>query len=163
VLDDGNGTAVGYCIGCPDVPSFVERYDSYITNVLDPSPVIQRPSNLTTRVPWLDPSTNLVSETALSQLAYNPQFLVIDGNEDVLAEHKGTMHIDLLPEWQGKGWGRQLIEKFFASAKAEGCEGVWIGVAGDNSKVVAFYEKMGYRLWEREGKKAGSITMVKRL
>jgi len=73
------------------------------------------------------------------------------------------MHIDLLPEWQRGGWGRRLIEKFVASVQASGQdygEGEHIGVAGENSKVVPFYEKVGFRVVEG-GENEGNIWMVR--
>ena len=168
VLDDGTGTAVGYCIGCPDLDDFCDRYDEYVTSVLDPASDITRPDDLTNRAPWIDPATGQVSETALSQQAYNPQWLVLDGTEDLRAAgYKATMHIDILPEWQGKGWGRKLIDNLFESVQkkpVEGRKGLWLGIAGDNAKVVHFYEKMGLRVWPKEGWKEGDgIRMVKDL
>lgn len=168
VLDDSTGRAVGYCIGCPDIEDFVARYDDYVTSILDPATDIQRPADLQNRVPWIDPATGEVSETALAQTAYNPHWLLIDGREESLkAGYKATMHIDILPEWQGKGWGRVLIEKLFESVaahKVEGRRGIILGIAGDNAKVVKFYEKMGLRVLEKEGWKEGDgIRMVKDL
>lgn len=168
VLDDGQGTAVGYCIGCPDIDDFCARYDTYVTEILDPSPDITRPDDLTNRAPWIDPATGQVNETALAQQAYNPRWLNVEGNEDVInAGYRATMHIDILPEWQGKGWGRKLIDALFDSVRAhpvEGRKGLWLGIAGDNAKVVEFYERMGLRVWPQDGWKPGDgIKMVKDL
>jgi ribosomal protein S18 acetylase RimI-like enzyme len=77
------------------------------------------------------------------------------------------MHIDILPEWQGSGWGRKLIESLFESVKkqpVEGRKGLWLGIAGDNAKVVKFYERMGLTVWPKEGWKEGDgIRMTKDL
>ncbi|PTB69167.1 hypothetical protein BBK36DRAFT_48973 [Trichoderma citrinoviride] len=154
VLDDGAGRPVGYCIGCPDIPAFVAAYDSYTTEVLDNSPDVTRPQDLEAKEP-LFLADGSVNEVVLERLAYNPHLLLVDGNDDLLAEYKATMHIDLLPEVQGKGWGRKLIEAFVGSVRhvkmADGSEsrGIWIGVAGDNGKVVPFYEKLGFRIKKR--------------
>ncbi|KAL7820669.1 hypothetical protein V8C26DRAFT_392942 [Trichoderma gracile] len=155
VLDDGAGRPVGYCIGCPDIPAFVADYDSYVKNVLDVSSEVTRPADLEAKEP-LFLADGSVNEVVLARLAYNPRLLLVDGNEDLLAEYKATMHIDLLPEVQGQGWGRKLIERFVGSVKGvrrmrDGSEsrGVWIGVAGDNGKVVPFYERVGFRIKER--------------
>lgn len=168
VLDDGSGRAVGYCIGCPDVDDFCSRYGTYVDEVLEPATDISRPDDLTNRAPWIDPATGEVSETAMAQQAYNPQWLMVEGNEEVMrAGYKAVMHIDILPEWQGKGWGRKLIDRLFESIKAqpvEGSKGLFLGIAGDNAKVVQFYEKMGLRVWPEDGWKPGDgIRMVKDL
>jgi len=38
--------------------------------------------------------------------------------------------------------------------------GIWIGVAADNSKVVPFYQKQGFKIKERR-KQSKSTTMVR--
>ncbi|KAL6875261.1 hypothetical protein J3F83DRAFT_730545 [Trichoderma novae-zelandiae] len=154
VLDDGAGRPVGYCIGCPDIAAFAAAYGSYTTEVLDASPEVTRPRDLEAKEPLFS-ADGSVNEVVLARLAYNPRLLLVDGNADLLAEYKATMHIDLLPEVQGKGWGRRLIESFVGSVRdvkmSDGSEsrGIWIGVAGDNGKVVPFYEKQGFRIKER--------------
>lgn len=163
VLDDGSGRAVGYCIGCPDIPAFISAYPRFVSEVLEARGDVPRPADTTsTQEPWT--KDGQVNGVALAQQAYNPEWLVVKGNEDLLARSYGaTMHIDLLEGWQGKGWGRKLIERFVESVKRErkeGTKGIWIGVAGDNGKVVPFYEKMGFRRLEEKGE---VIRMVRDL
>ncbi|KAM0460733.1 hypothetical protein ACHAPV_001234 [Trichoderma viride] len=154
VVDDGSGRPVGYCIGCPDISAFVAAYDSYTTQVLDPSPEVTRPDDLELKEPLFLPDGS-VNEAFLSRLAYNPHLLLVDGNADLLAEYKATMHIDLLDEYQGQGWGKQLISRFVESIRdvpqrdGSVSKGIWIGVAGDNGKVVPFYEKQGFKIKQR--------------
>lgn len=62
-------------------------------------------------------------------------------------------------------WGRQLIDRFVASVQASGQdygEGEHIGVAGENSKVVPFYERVGFRVIEG-GEREGNIWMVREI
>ncbi|VUC37868.1 unnamed protein product [Clonostachys rosea] len=76
------------------------------------------------------------------------------------------MHVDLLEPWQGKGWGRKLVERFVEEVRVQregGCKGIGIGVASSNRKVVAFYEKLGFREWEEKDPEASGIRMVKDL
>jgi GNAT superfamily N-acetyltransferase len=154
VVDDGSGRPVGYCIGCPDIAAFVAAYDSYTAEVLDVSPEVTRPDDLNLKEPLFQPDGS-VNEVVLARLAYNPHLLLVDGNADLLAEYKGTMHIDLLDEFQGQGWGKKLIASFVDSIKdvpqrdGSVSKGVWIGVAGDNGKVVPFYEKQGFKIKKR--------------
>lgn len=154
---------MGYCIGCPDIPIFINNYDKYVNEVLEPSDEIQRPAKLSgEREPWTLPD-GTINETSMSQTAHNPKWLLLDGNNDVLGEgYKATMHINLLESWQGEGWGRQLIARFTESVKAEkqkDTKGIYIGIATDNSEVVKFYERVGFRLWH--GGDGSGIRMVK--
>ena len=157
-LDDGTGRVVGYCIGCADIPSFCASYGDYVRDVLDPSDEIDRPASLTAREPWLL-ADGRINGVCLAQQAYSPDLLLLDGCAGRLARGlRATMHIDLLPEWQGKGWGKKLIGKLVdavrTSPEQQG-RGIWLGVAGDNTKVVPFYERMGFRVDEEEMKGKG--------
>ncbi|KAK9419687.1 hypothetical protein SUNI508_07173 [Seiridium unicorne] len=180
ILDDGSGKAVGYCIGCPDIYAFAATYPSYVTSVL--SPAVAAPADLKTREPWTimddslfgltspdDAATNVqkVNVVSMAQTAYNAQWLLFEGNEHLTDKWRATMHIDLLDEWQGKGWGRKLIDTFVGSVKGSGQnygQGIWIGIGGENGKVVNFYEKVEFRVIEKPGAGAGagdSINMAR--
>ncbi|WYZ35985.1 hypothetical protein EsH8_X_000632 [Colletotrichum jinshuiense] len=176
ILDDGEGNAVGYCIGCPNVDDFAEAYPRYVKEVLEASGELagRRPKSLAAKAPWNLPETGEVNEEALLQQAWNPAWLVLDDDrKELWGAWKGTMHIDLLEPWQGKGWGRKLIERFVGSLKeadgqkgggGEGAprlygKGVHIGVGGENDKVVPFYEKLGFRVYPTG--ETGSIWMVR--
>ncbi|KAH7157429.1 hypothetical protein B0J13DRAFT_541737 [Dactylonectria estremocensis] len=160
VLDDGHGMAVGYCIGCPDIPAFVGAYPSYTAAVLDPSPDLPspRPDPLAPPEPWTGPDGS-VNGACLVQLAYDPRRLLLGDARAaaVAARYRATLHIDLLEAWQAQGWGRRLLERTVGALAEQRCAGggseeanpgVWVGVADDNAKVVPFYERMGFRLWE---------------
>ncbi|KAK8922164.1 hypothetical protein H634G_00315 [Metarhizium anisopliae BRIP 53293] len=169
VLDDGGGRAVGYCIGCADAEALAAGYDAYVAGVLEPSGEIGPPADgvdASRRLDWV--VDGRFYEDALAQTAYSGHWLLVDGNERLLAEgYRATMHIDLLGEWQGKGWGRRLIEAFVESVRPVGmadgaaaCKGIWIGVGVSNAKVVPFYEKQGFRVKQREAE-GQAITMVR--
>lgn len=153
---------MGYCIGCPDIPSFLAAYESgYVAPVLDaPASEVERPADVTTtREAWTTAAEGgeMINGVAMAQQAYNPTWLLVEGNEDVLAEgYAATMHIDLLEGWRAGGWGRKLIEQFAGSVRAarketsnshdgDGFRGIWIGIAADNAQVIRFYEKVGFR------------------
>lgn len=156
MLDDGTGRAVGYCIGCPDVRAFCAAYPSYVQEVLEPSDEIDRPADMSTRQPWIKLPEGVVNGECLAQKAYNPDWL-FDGNhhDEALAKYRATLHIDLLPEWQRKGWGTKLLERVVKTLAESGSDedgrGVWIGVALDNAHVVRFYEEVGFRVLKKEG------------
>ncbi|KAI9900473.1 hypothetical protein N3K66_004735 [Trichothecium roseum] len=198
VLDDGSGSGtgsvVGYCVGTADVDGFVAGYGSYVREVLEPSGEISRPGNVTDGEPepWRVPADkgngeggggkDVPNGTRLAQMAYNPAWLLRAGNEDLRAAGYGgaTMHVNLLPGWQGRGWGGLLVGRFLEAVKGEmekkqrevkkeeggkeeeevvdGTRGLWIGVAGENGRVVPFYERLGFRVWDRG---EGGIRMVR--
>ena len=56
------------------------------------------------------------------------------------------LHIDLLPRLQGQGWGRRLIGTLAGALRERGVPGVHLGVAAANTRAIAFYEHLGFRL-----------------
>ncbi|TLS26360.1 hypothetical protein PpBr36_05081 [Pyricularia pennisetigena] len=179
VLDDGTGRCVGYVIGTPDVFAFAAAYHGYVAKHL--STADMTPRQMETREAWTTPEGE-VNEQALLQLAREPRWLLlegVEGKEEMVQRYRGTMHIDMLEPWQGKGWGRKLIEQFMESVKRRQGErvpvvledgsgqemmldsgkGVHIGISGENTKVVKFYEKVGFRVQEG-GEREGGVWMV---
>lgn len=74
-------------------------------------------------------------------------------------QHKGAalterypahLHINLLPQVQGGGYGRQLIEKELEALRRAGVSGVHLGVSLKNEKVCAFYQRLGFKFLHRD-------------
>lgn len=59
------------------------------------------------------------------------------------AEYPGHIHIDLLPEAQGSGWGRKLMDAFSLRLRILGCQGFYLGVGKSNERGTAFYRRYG--------------------
>lgn len=68
-------------------------------------------------------------------------------------QYPAHMHIDILPEYQGQGWGTELVQALFAQLKEEKVCGLMLGVAADNTRAIAFYKKQGFEVL------GGSVTM----
>lgn len=54
------------------------------------------------------------------------------------------LHIDLLPELQGQGWGRRLIETLVAELRARGITGLHLAASTENAGAIAFYPRVGF-------------------
>jgi ribosomal protein S18 acetylase RimI-like enzyme len=63
-----------------------------------------------------------------------------------LAGYPAHLHIDLLPEHQGAGHGRALIDTFRAAAAGAGAPALHVGVAPRNRRALAFYDHLGFTL-----------------
>ncbi|HEX8343494.1 MAG TPA: GNAT family N-acetyltransferase, partial [Actinoplanes sp.] len=50
----------------------------------------------------------------------------------------------LLPEWQGKGWGRALMGRFLDGLRSAGVPGVHLGMLATNVRARAFYDRLGF-------------------
>jgi ribosomal protein S18 acetylase RimI-like enzyme len=62
----------------------------------------------------------------------------------VVGGHPSHLHIDLLPTWQGAGWGRRLIEALLERLAGAGSPGVHLSVSLRNPRAVAFYRHLGF-------------------
>lgn len=181
VLDDGTGRTVGYCIGVADVFRFADEYPRYVKEVLQSDQGIRDvplPRQLDRLESWVKPDGSGggggggVNPECLAQTAYKVEWLVLEGVEgkrELVESYRAMMHIDLLEGWQGRGWGKKMIEEFVRSVKmevdqgkAEMGKGIQIGVAGENTKVVGFYEKVGFRVYPG-GEREGNVWMVRDL
>ncbi|GAB3601447.1 GNAT family N-acetyltransferase [Microbacterium tumbae] len=134
VVEAEDGRVVGYIVATDDTdafeqwfrtewwPPFAERF---------PEPV--------------DPQTR---EERLLAYAYGRG----PGREPNAAAYPAHLHIDLLPETQGQGLGRRLIETLFAELTRRGAPGLHLGMSPDNTGAGAFYDRVGmHRLPSPEG------------
>ncbi len=61
-----------------------------------------------------------------------------------LCAYPAHLHIDILPEGQGQGWGRKLIETLTSRMRELDVSAVHLGVAPTNHRAIAFYEAVGF-------------------
>ena len=54
------------------------------------------------------------------------------------------LHIDLLPDAQGAGHGRALIDTFRAAAAEAGAPALHVGVDPANTRALGFYARLGF-------------------
>lgn len=78
----------------------------------------------------------------------------------VAGAYPSHLHIDLLPRWQGAGWGRRLIDTLLTALAAAGSPGVHLGVSASNDRARGFYRRMGFVELATSGR---GVTMGRRL
>lgn len=132
VWDDGDGP-VGYVLGTADTRAFQE----WFVATWWPSRPQREPRTQGDR--WLLPS------------ALDPERMLIDAVDDYPAH----LHIDLLPQAQGRGAGRALIEAACELLADRGVAGVHLVASTDNAGAQAFYPRVGFASLARDG---GSVT-----
>jgi ribosomal protein S18 acetylase RimI-like enzyme len=123
VVDDGTGTAVGYILGTADTERFVRRYRA------EWIPAIEG------RYDGDDPR-----DRDMLALHHYPERMLVPE----LAAYPAHLHIDLLPETQGKGLGRGLMTAFLRGLRAAGVARVHLGMAPRNTGARAFYDRLGF-------------------
>ncbi len=68
--------------------------------------------------------------------------------EPNLEDYPAHLHIDLLPEAQGHGLGRKLIEVFIDKLKELNVKGLHLGVGKKNQNAINFYERVGFFMFK---------------
>ena len=120
---DVAGRARGYVVAAVDTAAFQQWFIEEWWPRRSPAHAIS-----TERDEWLLPE------------AANPDRLV----SDAAADFPAHLHIDLLPELQGAGWGRRLIDTLMAQLADEGVQGVHLVATKANTAAQAFYPKVGF-------------------
>ncbi|QIG39861.1 GNAT family N-acetyltransferase [Microbacterium sp. 4R-513] len=70
------------------------------------------------------------------------------------------LHIDLLPELQGQGWGRRLIDTLVAALRERGVTGLHLVASSGNTGALAFYTRLGFTaLPSHEGVQAFGMAL----
>jgi ribosomal protein S18 acetylase RimI-like enzyme len=143
VLDDGAGRAVGYVLGTADTPRFVRRYRAeWIPRTEGRCPLPADPP--------------VTPDDVMLALHHNPERMLVPE----LAAHPAHLHIDLLPQWQGRGWGRRLMARFLAGLHAAGVPSVHLGMLTSNVAAGRFYDRLGFT--EVAVADAGPLTYLAR-
>ena len=98
--------------------------------------------------PWNDPDLDIARK-----LKVQPElFIVGEFDGKVIASamagydgHRGSVYyLAISPEYQCRGFGRLLMQRVEMALKAMGCPKINIVVRTSNTKVLAFYQHLGY-------------------
>ncbi len=103
--------------------------------------------------PWNDPAADI----ALARRGANSTILVGRADGRIVASalvghdgHRGWVYyVAVDPDQQGKDFGRAIMAAAEDWLRAQGLEKVMLMVRADNSKVRAFYDRLGYETQER--------------
>jgi ribosomal protein S18 acetylase RimI-like enzyme len=125
VLDDGSGRAVGYVLGAIDTAVFEARCEAEWW-----PPLRERHPVGSGQVPM---------DELLIGLFHHPSTTP----PEELLDHPSHLHIDLLPEAQGQGWGRRMMTAMFDLMARDGSPGLHFGVSARNHDALAFYDHLG--------------------
>jgi ribosomal protein S18 acetylase RimI-like enzyme len=127
VLDDGSGRPQGYVVGVLDSAAFEARCERAWW------PAVRARHPGPTGGPGLDDLF----------IAYLHGKIAAD--EAVAAQFPSHLHIDVLPPFQGGGWGRRLMTTLLDALRDAGSPGVHLGVSVANERATAFYRHLGFR------------------
>ncbi|MFD3534669.1 GNAT family N-acetyltransferase [Streptomyces sp. NPDC058664] len=127
VLDDGAGRAVGYVLGVPDTAEFAGRFRAEWL----PGVAARHPASASAPVTPAEEMTGLL---------HSPERMV----HEELAAYPAHLHIDLLPPWQGRGYGRALMSALLRTLHSRGVPAVHLCMVRANTTARAFYDRLGF-------------------
>lgn len=138
VVHSDDGVVLGYCIATLDTTSFEKVTDA-----------LWWPAKQSIYIkPDLGHKDAWSRDERLTHLIHNPP----RSPAEFLEEYPSHAHINLVPEMQGKGWGKKLMQAMEDSLRSEGSPGVHLILSSKNLNALAFYKAVGYHvIFERPG------------
>ncbi len=138
----------GYILGTDDTTSFNRWFDTeWLPSLRRRYPLPELGSAPVTTTP---PVFRSETERSLIASLLNSPNTPDPALNPWITSYPAHLHIDLLPDLQGKGCGRMLLETLLAALATRGCPGIHLGVSGTNTGAIAFYKKMGFSILEEE-------------
>lgn len=129
VVESDDGRVVGYIVGTDDTRAFEDWFhDEWWPRFSERWPNPDRPAEVLTR------------QDGTVAYAYGRRA----GAEPFGDTYPAHLHIDLLPELQGQGVGRRLIDTLIAALRARGVSGLHLAADVRNTSAAAFYERIGF-------------------
>ncbi|TFG64427.1 MAG: GNAT family N-acetyltransferase [Spirochaetales bacterium] len=150
---------LGYIIGAGDTRAQLYRFKkTYARKIVLRNSLITRLAN---------PESFLMTKTIM---AYFRQDLLTAETSILYRDYPAHLHINVLPGFQGKGIGAELMTAFEERMRMQSAPGIHLITASLNEKALRFYLKNNYRRYsEEEGDfwpgvtGVTSITFVKAL
>jgi ribosomal protein S18 acetylase RimI-like enzyme len=126
VVETDDGRVAGYIVSAPDTRAFEEWFRTQWW-----PRHAQR---------WPQPDEERTRQDGVLRYAYARRA----GAEPYGDTYPAHLHIDLLPELQGQGWGRRLIDTLVEALRERGVTGLHLVAGAENAGAVAFYERIGF-------------------
>ncbi|MEU4098743.1 GNAT family N-acetyltransferase [Streptomyces sp. NPDC026673] len=127
VVDNGM-RAVGYIVGTADTVAFVRRFRAvWLPRLEHRHPKPSGPP--------------ITADDMMVDLLHRPERMIVPE----LAAYPAHLHIDLLPDYQRLGYGRELMERLLAALSDRGVGAVHLGMVTANTAARAFYDRVGFR------------------
>jgi ribosomal protein S18 acetylase RimI-like enzyme len=126
VVETDDGRVAGYIVGAPDTRAFEEWFRT------------EWWPRFAER--WPLPAVENSRQDGTLIYAYGRR----GGAEPYGDTYPAHLHIDLLPELQGQGWGRRLIDTLVAALRERGVTGLHLAASSDNAGAIAFYPRVGF-------------------
>jgi len=92
----------------------------------------------------------------------------IDPSQEPAHRHVGWLDVAILPEYRGRGIGRQLVSAGIVGARDFGLELLSLATFSDNIRAIRLYESLGFRrdglrrnTWKLDGRYQDTVLMTR--
>lgn len=126
---DADGTASAYALCAPDTAAFEQRCEA------------QWWPRLRVRYPRGSFPAGTPDDEVVEIIHDPPR-----ANPRLLVDYPAHLHIDLVAEVQGRGFGGELIRSLLATQAGNGVRGIHLDVATSNTRAIGFYEHLGFTI-----------------
>lgn len=126
VVESDEGAPAGYIVCAPDTRAFEDWFATEWWPRFGAR--------------WPKPDTEVTRQDGTLIYAYGRRA----GTEPYGDDYPAHLHIDLLPELQGQGWGRRLIATLTDELRQRGVTGLHLVASSDNTGALAFYTRLGF-------------------
>lgn len=153
----GKEKVVGYILGTPDTNKFVDRINNeYVESQRTTRPWLSKDwvppdeeGDRKVHVKWAgQEDAGKKARKLLAMLHYPADSLISNRYPDLVSAYPAHLHINILPEFVGKGYGRQLQETLWARLREDGIPGVHLECGEENDNAIAFYGHLGFVPWD---------------
>lgn len=125
---EGEEGAVGYVLAVPDLAEFRKWWQE----VWVPKMHARFPAEV--RADWPEDDQRRFNKAVAPESPLPPWH----------EEYPAQLHINLLPDAQGQGFGRELIDALFTQMRERRVPGLALSVGGDNPGAIGFYDHLGF-------------------
>jgi len=126
VVETDDGIPAGYIVGAPDTREFEDWFAAEWWPRFEAR--------------WPKPDAEVTRQDGTLIYAYGRRA----GAEPYGDDYPAHLHIDLLPQLQGQGWGRRLIDTLVAALRDRGVTGLHLVASAENTGALAFYTRLGF-------------------
>ncbi|GAA4486249.1 GNAT family N-acetyltransferase [Microbacterium panaciterrae] len=129
VVESDDGRVIGYVVATDDTDAFAAWF----------------------RDEWWPSRVHRYRRSGAAEPTAQDKFLgygdrMVPREDAIVREYPAHLHIDLLPETQGQGLGRRLIDTLLAELGRRGVPALHLSMNADNAPAGAFYERLGFAL-----------------
>lgn len=134
VVEADDGRVVGYVVGTDDTRVFEDWFRTrwwprFAARWPQARPVVAA-----------EAESRQARQSGILSYAYGRRA----GAEPFGDTYPAHLHIDLLPELQGQGWGRRLIDALIGELRGRGVTGLHLASDTRNAGALAFYPRLGF-------------------